>query len=686
VRRLLGWSITVVAFIACSDARAADSSDNLPLKAPAVPQDNGWSGFYVGGQGGYAAGLSDWSAKQAGAAWPTLSGTVEFFNPFDAFKGTGSYFLGLQAGYNYLFPSRLLLGIEADVSFPNLIGGSQIVASNRIGVASYQELVQFSGTIRGRFGYSLDHWLIYATAGFAWTYDQFTRTQIAGPPVGGTAPPGDIESLFVVPRIGGAGGAGVELPLTASWTGWLEFLFTRYGSRSVDFPAAAQRFNSNLEVQSVRLGFNYRLGEKIDPDLFTRQPSTLDLGWFVLHGQTTFVEEYAPPFRSPYLGPNSLFPNQGRETWDATLFAGFKLWHGAELWIDPEIDQGFGLSSTLGVAGYPTGTAFKVGASVPYARIPRTFVRDTIDLGGETEKVEADLNQFAGSHTRDRLVITVGKFSVTDVFDTNKYAQNPRKDYMNWALINTGTFDYAADAWGFTYGAAAEWYQGNWTLRAGLFDLSIVPNSTELDPTFKQFQWIGEIERRYRLWDQPGKIAVTGFLSRGRMGAFEDALALAEATGGPPDLTAVRQYRSRPGISMNLEQQVSEDLGLFARAGVADGNIEPYEYSDIDRTAATGLALTGKRWGRPDDTFGFAGIINTISSVHEAYLNAGGLGILVGDGKLPHPGPEQIIETYYSFPVFAWRLTLDYQFIVNPAYNRDRGPVSVVGTRLHAQF
>jgi high affinity Mn2+ porin len=321
-----------------------------------------------------------------------------------------------------------------------------------------------------------------------------------------------VEALFVVPRVGGALGGGIELALTKDWTARLEYLYAAYASRSVNFPAGAQRFVSNLSIESVRLGINYRLGANIDPAIFTKQPNALDLAWFALHGQTTFVEEYAPPFRSPYRGQNSLAPNQGRETWDAALTAGFKLWQGAELWIDPEIDQGFGLSGTLGIAGFPTGTAFKVGASVPYARITRTFVRDTIDLGGETEKVDADLNQFPGSHAADRLVITVGKFSVSDIFDTNKYAQNPRKDFMNWSLIDSGAFDYAADAWGFTYGAAAEWYQGNWTLRAGLFDLSVVPNSTELDPTFKQVQWIAELERRYQLWDQPGKIAVTAFL------------------------------------------------------------------------------------------------------------------------------------------------------------------------------
>jgi high affinity Mn2+ porin len=257
---------------------------------------------------------------------------------------------------------------------------------------------------------------------------------------------------------------------------------------------------------------------------------------------------------------------------------------------------------------------------------------------------------------------------------------------MNWSLIDTGTFDYAADAWAYAYGAAAEWYQGNWTLRGGLFDLSVAPNSTELDITFRQFQWIGEVERRYELWGRPGKVAVTGFLTRGRMGSFADAIALAAVTGGPADITAVRRYNSRSGISVNLEQQLTDELGLFMRAGLANGSIEPYEFADIDRTIAAGLSLTGKQWGRPDDTFGLAGVVNGISAVHEQFLNAGGLGILVGDGMLPHPGPEQIIEAYYALPVSYFRLTLDYQFIVNPAYNRDRGPVSVIGARVHAEF
>jgi high affinity Mn2+ porin len=168
--------------------------------------------------------------------------------------------------------------------------------------------------------------------------------------------------------------------------------------------------------------------------------------------------------------------------------------------------------------------------------------------------------------------------------------------------------------------------------------------------------------------------------------SYADAIELAQLNGGPADIAAVRQYQSRGGVSVNLEQQIVPDVGLFARAGWANGDIEPYEFTDIDRTVSAGLSVQGKQWGRPDDSFGIAGVVNGISKEHEAFLNAGGLGILVGDGQLPHPGPEQVLETYYSFPVSFCRVTLDYQFIVNPAYNRDRGPASVFATRLHTQF
>jgi high affinity Mn2+ porin len=407
---------------------------------------------------------------------------------------------------------------------------------------------------------------------------------------------------------------------------------------------------------------------------------------WAVHGQITVVEQYAAAFRAPYAGANSLVPNQGRETFDATAYLGLRPWPGAEIWINPEIDQGFGLSGTLGVAGFLSGEAYKKGSEYPYARLHRVFIRQTIDLGGETQNIDAAINQFAMQPTTDRLVLTAGKFSVGDIFDTNKYAHDPRSDFLNWSIIDACTFDYAAEAWGYTVGAVAEWYRGAWTLRGGVFDMSIVPNSTDLDPRFGQFQWVGEIEHRHEIFGQPGKISLTGYLSRGRMGNFQDAIQLAQITGGAADIEAVRRYRSRGGIHVNLEQQIRSDVGFFARAGIADGNTEPYEFTDIDRTISAGLSINGKSWGRSDDTFGIAGVANGITPVNQQFLDAGGLGILVGDGQLPRYDSEKIMETFYSFPVSFSRVTLDYQFVVNPGYNRDRGPVSIFAARWHAQF
>jgi high affinity Mn2+ porin len=485
----------------------------------------------------------------------------------------------------------------------------------------------------------------------------------------------------------------MEGPVAPHWTGRVEYLLTGYGFSSVTFPSAAQRFNSDLSVQALRVGLNYQFGE--NPSLSEKDagPPKLDADNINFHAQVTGSWQGYPPIRSPYQGTNSLpGGGQGREVADATLFAGFRLWKGAELWIDPEIDQGFGVADTHGAAGFPSAEAYKEGHAYPYARVQRFFVRQTIDLGGETEKVDADLNQFAGSQTANRVVLTAGRFYITDLFDTNKYANNPKGDFLNWSAVNSGMFDYAGDGWGSTYGAAAEWYQGRFTVRGGIFDLSatpaggVSPLGGTLDPTFTQFQLIGEIEERHELCGQPGKLKITGYLSRGRAGEYADAIALA-VTGQPADINAVRRYTSRPGVSLNLDQQITADLGVFARAGWADGDVEPWDFTDIDRTVSAGVSLSGKQWGRPDDRIGIAGIVNDISSVHQAFFNAEGLGIVIGDGQLPHPGLEKIIEAYYSYALSSsTKLSLDYQFIGNPGYNTDRGPANFFAGRVHWQF
>lgn len=450
-----------------------------------------WTGPFIGSHFAYGVGNSNYSFAAPGVA--SSSGSLDLTNALNVFKGTGSYAIGLGAGYNYMLPSRFVFGIDADISFPSTILGAVPLMGTQ-GSVALQETVLTSGTVRARLGYAPGSWLYYATGGLAWSYDE----AMLGPLDGA----GGEKTAFT--RLGTAWGAGVELALSQNWSARFEYLYTDFGAKAKAFGGGTQHLSSDLSVQTARLGVNYRFGEG-GQQILQDGLKPFETDQFSLHGQTTYLQQYAPPFRSPYIGTNSLIPNQTRQTWDVTLYAGFRPWKGGEFWINPEIDQGFGLSSTLGVAGFPSGEAYKVGSATPYARIPRAFFRQTINLGGETKKVDADINQFAGTQTTDRIVLTIGKFAVTDVFDTNKYAHDPRKDFMNWAVVDTGTFDYAADAWGYTYGAAVEWYKGDWTFRGGLFDLSKVPNSAELDPTFTQFQWVGEVERRYQIWGKPAK-------------------------------------------------------------------------------------------------------------------------------------------------------------------------------------
>jgi high affinity Mn2+ porin len=409
---------------------------------------------------------------------------------------------------------------------------------------------------------------------------------------------------------------------------------------------------------------------------------------WAIHGQATNVWLLQPGFRSPYRGPQSLSPaTNGRETVDATLYAGIRPWPGAEIWINPEVDQGFGLSNTFGAAGYPSGEAYKVGKAEPYVLVQRGFLRQTIDLGGTTEKLEPDLNQLGGTQTADRVVFTIGKYSIVDIFDTNKYAHDPRNDFFNWSIIDQGAFDYAANSWGYTYGGAAEWYQDWWTVRAGVFDLSQAPNTAALSHGFGQGQFVVELEERQSLWDQPGKLKFLYWLTRGNLGTYIDAIALGAATGQTPSTGAVRRFRTKDGFGLNLEQQLATDFGVFARASMSQGTVEEVDFTDINKSISAGFSLTGSRWGRPDDTVGLAGAINRISHQGKLYLAAGGLGGIIGDGQLPNAGPEQILEVYYSVAVFSFaHFTAGYQLINNPAYNRDRGPVSVFGLRLHVQY
>ena len=685
--------LTAAIVIASAGIAAADDVIKSPATSYFGPPYN-WNGFYAGGHLGVAWGNSNWTAA------PGITGSTNLFQPINSFNESGSFFTGVQSGYNYVLPNRVVVGAEADALFPSFpsltnltIGGTSNFTSPTLGGLSYSETVLASGTVRGRIGYAPGHWLFYATGGFAWTYNHQTLTQFAS---------GISESPFLW-RLGWAAGAGVEVPVAPHWTARLEYLFTDYGNKNQVFFGGAQPINSDFAPQELRAGLNYRFGGDTAPAsgaLVTKAPAVPDLDTINFHGQATFSWQGYPAIRSAFQGANSLpAGGQGREIVDATLATGVRLWRGAEFWADPEVDQGHGLADTHGVAGFPSAEAYKIGADYPYARVQRYFVRQTIDLSGETQKVEFDFHQFAGTQTENRLVLTVGKFAVADIFDTNKYANSPKTDFLNWSVVNAGTFDYAGDAWGYSYGAAAEWYQGRFTFRGGVFDMSVTPAeaansaaSDGLDPTFSQLQFVGEIEERHELWGQPGKLKLTAFVTHGRMGDFQGAVALSQPgqpfAGDPNDaIASLRTYRYRPGVSVNFEQQVTETLGLFGRAGWADGNVEPWDFTDIDRTVQLGVSMVGKNWGRPDDTVGVVGVVNGLAPVHAAYFNAGGTGIIIGDGALPSYGLEQILETYYSFAISAsTKVSFDYQFVLNPGYNTERGPVKVFAGRFHWQF
>jgi len=658
------------------------------VKAAPLAAGYDWTGWFAGGHMGYAFGRSSWNATSPGGA--QASGSLELYQSPNSFAEEGSFLEGAQAGYNRMLANRMVLGVEADASFPawpNLagigIGGASAFVSPTLGASTFSETVLASGTLRGRVGYAPGAALFYATGGLAWSYNQQSLA----------AADGTVQAPLLW-RFGWAAGLGIEAPLAPQWTVKAEYLYTGYPSTTVAYPAMGQRIGSDFALHELRLGLNYHFGDPPTAALPVGSASVLDADRVNFHGQFTYTQQGYPGFRSPYSGQNSL-PAHGpsRETADATLSTGIRLWQGAELWANPEIDQGFGFADTHGVAGFTSAESYKLGSATPYARIQRAFIRQTINLGGEEEKVDGDFTQFAGIRSTDRLVLTVGRFGIVDIFDTNRFANNPKSDFLNWSVVNTGSFDYAGDGWGYSYGAAAEWYTGRWTVRGGVFDLSntpagsLSPTAYALDPTFRQFQLVGEIEERHELWGLPGKIKLTGFLSRGRAGTYAAAIALSNATGQAADTTAVRGYTGRPGLSVNLEQQLTETFGVFARAGWADGQVEPWDFTDVDRTIEIGASLSGKSWGRPDDAIGVAGVVNGISAAHAAFLDAGGLGILIGDGRLPNPRTEKILEAYYSYALdAATRLTFDYQFIADPAYNADRGPVNVFSGRVHWQF
>jgi high affinity Mn2+ porin len=414
-------------------------------------------------------------------------------------------------------------------------------------------------------------------------------------------------------------------------------------------------------------------------------PADAPANWMI-HTQATWIDQGHPEFDSPYEGANSMTgDSQNERTFSFSLFTGYRILPGTEIYLDPEFFQGHGLSNTLGMAGFPNGEAVKAAFPNLHYNTSRLYIRQTFGLGGETEKIDNDQQHVGGTYDVNRVTLTVGKMAADDIFDNNAYSGGARNQFMNWSLWESSAWDYPADIVGYTAGFAAQWNTKNWTLAYGIFMEPTESNGAVLDKHLLDAHGqILELDRRYSVGELTGTLRPFVFWNQARMGDYADALALPSIEDA---LFQTRAYRSKVGFGLSWDQQLCADLGAFARLSWDDGRTESFAFTEVDRSAALGLSLAGTRWGRKDDTLGVAVVVNAIVPEHQAYLAAGGeQGLILGDGALNY-GPEEIIEGYYSVQVTRWLwISPDLQGAVNPGYNRDRGPVAIYAVRAHVEF
>ncbi len=405
-----------------------------------------------------------------------------------------------------------------------------------------------------------------------------------------------------------------------------------------------------------------------------------------IHFQSTVIGQWHPAFHDPYSGVNSIRSHEGAKvSITTTLFAGVRLWKGAEFYFNPEISGGEGLSQALGVAGALNGETFRVGSATPRVYVARLFFRQYIALSKETEWVDNDFNQLHVKRPVSYLSFLVGRINIADYFDNSSVAHDARRQFLNWSLMGAGAWDYPANTRGYTYGLVAEWVHKRWGLRYAFATLPKSANASNMnyDPRMA-LGHVLEAEGGWKLKNGlEGKVRLLGFLNVANMGNYKLATMM-----DTPDITATRKYsRTKAGFGINAEQQVTPEATVFARYSWNDGQNETWVFTEIDNSLSAGAYTTGKYWKRPLDNIGLSVVTNGISKAHRDYLAKGGYGFIIGDGKLNY-GQEFITELYYSFAVYKDYIfiTPDYQFVLNPGYNKDRGPVNAFAVRLHAEF
>ncbi len=441
------------------------------------------------------------------------------------------------------------------------------------------------------------------------------------------------------------------------------------------------------------------------------------LGWhdfkderWNFYGQTTYISQWQPAFHAAYTNlndtPNSLLNKSNNGfTGSVTFYVSGKAWKGGEFYIAPEMISELPLSGLKGLGGSINDFELqKNGTESATWYTSRAYYRQTLSLGGTSSEIESGPLQIAGKADSRRFVFTAGKLSILDIFDKNTYAGDLRQQFFNMGFMANASYDFAADARGYSWGMVGEYYYDNWAFRLGRFAAPTNPNQLSLN--FNIFDSYGdqlEVEHRHEIKGQPGAVRILAYRNRENMGRFSDAIAAFEAdpaknattctsfnydspNASAPDLCWARKMNVKMGIGINMEQSITPDIGVFFRGMYSDGNTEVDSYSSSDRSMSFGVAVKGMRWGREKDTLGIGYAQSWISKVHAEFLNMGGIDGFIGDGKI-NVAPEQVVDLYYQCHVFksVW-VSADYQHIANPGYNADRGPLDIYGVRLHLEF
>ncbi len=411
--------------------------------------------------------------------------------------------------------------------------------------------------------------------------------------------------------------------------------------------------------------------------------------WWNLFYQATSIGQYHGTFHSPYAGPFSLQDYPERDvSLTTTLFLGIRIEKNTELYFDPEIAGGRGFSGVNGLANSSNGELPRVATAEPKPYLARLYITHDFGFGDEKESVESDENQLSGERPMTRYTIVIGRFTLTDFFDNNRYSHDPRTQFMGWAAMYNGAWDYPADVRGYTWGWMHEFHTRNWSFRYASAAMPRVANGLRFDRRlFINRGDVFEVERRYNCKNHAGTARFLNYENHADAGNYAQAIRLAAQTGATPDVTLTRRNGTlKYGFGLNMDQEIRKDFGVFARLGWNDGKTESFAFTAMDRLATGGVSLGGSRWHRPNDIAATELTAGGISGVHALYLARGGHDFLLGDGHLQY-GPEYIWETYYSARVYRGIFAnFDLQHVANPAYNQDRGPLWISSIRLHIEF